>query len=69
MPHVCFRGEIGVAVINHDGCNECKVFIERPLVNARIWGFDGGDNSCWVIAVRKSLAFAVETACGDLGLS
>lgn len=69
VSHACLVGEVRVGVVDHDCCNKCKVFIERFLVNAWVWGFDGGDNSCWVIPIRKSLAFTVETACRDLGLS
>lgn len=69
VSHACLVGEVRVGVVDHDCCNKREVFVERFLVDARVWGFDGGDNSCWVVAVRESLAFTVETACGDLGLS
>ena len=60
VSYVCFGREKGsVAVVDHNGYDERIVFVKRALVDAQVWGFDGGDNSCWVIAVRKSLAFAV----------
>lgn len=37
VSHACLVGEVRVGVVDHDCCNKREVFVERFLVDARVW--------------------------------
>lgn len=63
LPHAWFGCVISVTVVDHDGYDECEVFIEGVFVSFRVWAFGGGDDACWVVSVGEPLCFAVDAFC------
>lgn len=63
LPHAWLGCVIGVAMVDHDGCDKREVFIECTFVSFRVWCFGRGNDACWVVSVGESLCFAVDAFC------